>query len=35
MTKTEGVQQQYLGSQPSTSAIPTNDKRKGGPTFDA
>lgn len=25
----------YLGSQPSTSAIPTNDRRYGAPTFDA
>lgn len=25
----------YLGSQPSTSAIPTNDNRNGDPTFDA
>lgn len=25
----------YLGSQPSTSAIPTNDNRNGDPTVDA
>jgi hypothetical protein len=25
----------YLGSQPSISAIPTNDRRLGAPTFDA